>query len=399
MAFAGGASIDADLAPLGGDPVAALFAEELGAVVQLRDGDVEGFLGLAAELGLGDCTTRIGAVSEGRRFVVRAGSRTLVDDDRFDLRRTWSELTYAMQRLRDDPACADEAMEARLDASDPGLTLGLSFDLDESPSAPFIGRGAKPRIAILREQGVNGQIEMAAAFDRAGFEAVDVHMSDVLDGSDDLSSYRGLAACGGFSYGDVLGAGAGWAKSILLHPEARSAFARFFGRSDTFALGVCNGCQMLSALASIVPGAEAWPRFVRNRSERFEARLSMLEVLDSPSIFFRGMAGSRLPVVVSHGEGRAWAPRAEQFDELASQKLVAARHVDARGLPAERYPHNPNGSPGGVTAFTTPDGRVTILMPHPERVFRAEQLSYRPAGIGARSPWMRFFENARGWVG
>ncbi len=399
MAFAGGAALEVDLAPLGGDPVAALYAEELGAVVQLCDADVAAFLALAAELGLGDCAKRIGSVTDGRRFVVRAGSRTLVDADRFVLRRTWSELTHAMQRLRDDPACADEAMEARLDELDPGLTLAASFDLDESPAAPFIGRGAKPRIAILREQGVNGQLEMAAAFERAGFEAVDVHMSDVLDGSDDLSSYRGLAACGGFSYGDVLGAGAGWAKSILLHPEARAAFERFFLRDDSFALGVCNGCQMLSALASIVPGASAWPRFVKNRSERFEARLSMLEVLESPSIFFRGMAGSRLPVVVSHGEGRAWAPRPAQLDELAARRLVAARHVDGRGLPAERYPHNPNGSPGGVTAFTTPDGRVTILMPHPERVFRAEQLSYRPAGVGARSPWMRFFENARGWVG
>jgi phosphoribosylformylglycinamidine synthase len=399
MAFAGGCEVEVDLAPLGGEAMAALYAEELGAVVQVADADLVGFLALAETVGLGACTKTVGRVRAGRRFVVRHGARTLVDEDRATLRAAWSELTHAMQRLRDDPACADEAQQARLDLDDRGLFFEPSFDVHERVAAPFVARASRPRIAILREQGVNGQLEMAAAFERAGFEPVDVHTSDVLAGRDDLSSYRGLAACGGFSYGDVLGAGAGWAKSILLHADARAVFERFFRREDTFALGVCNGCQMLSALGAIVPGTEGWPRFVRNRSERFEARLSMIEVLESPSIFFRGMAGSKLPVVVSHGEGRAWSAHEGWLDALEARRLVAARHVGSDGRPAERYPANPNGSPGGVTAFTTPDGRVTILMPHPERVFRAEQLSFRPAGLGSEGPWMRFFENARGWVG
>jgi phosphoribosylformylglycinamidine synthase len=301
-----------------------------------------------------------------------------------------------MQALRDDPACADEEQAARTDPDDPGLTPMVPFAVDEDVAAPFVARGARPRVAILREQGVNGQIEMAAAFDRAGFDAVDVHMSDVLEGRVALDGFRGLAACGGFSYGDVLGAGEGWAKSILFHGRARDAFAAFFARPDTFTLGVCNGCQMLSNLKELIPGADAWPRFVRNRSEQFEARLALVRVEESPSLLLRGMAGARLPIAVAHGEGRA------ELDDPAALEatgLVAARFVDHHGRVAERYPDNPNGSPRGITALTTPDGRVTIMMPHPERVFRAVQYSWRPPDWREDGPWLRMFRNARVWVG
>jgi phosphoribosylformylglycinamidine synthase len=304
-----------------------------------------------------------------------------------------------MQRLRDNPVCADEEQESRLDASNPGLHAQLPFDPSDDVAAPFIARGIRPRVAILREQGVNGHVEMAAAFDRAGFEAVDVHMSDVLERELALDDFAGLVACGGFSYGDVLGAGEGWAKSILFNPRAREQFQRFFARGDSFTLGVCNGCQMLSTLQELIPGAEHWPRFVQNRSERFEARLSLVQIEASPSVFFKGMAGARMPVAVAHGEGRAELQAPDDLDTLERSQLVAARFVDNHGRPTEHYPENPNGSPRGVTALTTPDGRVTILMPHPERVFRSVQLSYRPAHWGEDSPWMRMFRNARVFVG
>jgi phosphoribosylformylglycinamidine synthase len=306
-----------------------------------------------------------------------------------------------MQRLRDDAACADEEQAARLDGNDPGLSAHLTFDPDDDITERFanpISVLPRPRVAILREQGVNGQIEMAAAFDRAGFEAVDVHMSDLLGGRIDLADFRGLAACGGFSYGDVLGAGEGWAKSILFHGQARASFARFFARPDTFTLGVCNGCQMMSALKELVPGADHWPRFVRNRSEQFEARLARVRIESSPSLFFKGMAGSLAPIAVSHGEGRAEFESEVQRAALERAGLCAARFVDNRGAVASTYPANPNGSPGGITALTTPDGRVTILMPHPERVFRSVQLSWHPFA-GPDSPWMRMFRNARVWAG
>ena len=284
-----------------------------------------------------------------------------------------------------------------LDANDPGLHALLSFDPSEDVSAPFVGRGAQPRVAILREQGVNGQIEMAAAFDRAGFIACDVHMSDIIEGRVSLASFAGFAACGGFSYGDVLGAGEGWAKSILFNARARDEFEAFFKRADTFALGVCNGCQMMSNLRELIPGAEAWPHFVRNRSEQFEDRFVQLEVQRSPSLFFQGMAGSRIPIVVSHGEGYA------EFRDAAARKaaeaLVALRFVDNRGAVTETYPYNPNGSPAGITGLTTPDGRFTILMPHPERVFRTVLNSWHPQEWGEDGPWLRIFRNARKWVG
>ncbi|MDH5537315.1 MAG: phosphoribosylformylglycinamidine synthase subunit PurQ, partial [Betaproteobacteria bacterium] len=312
-------------------------------------------------------------------------------EPRVELQRAWSETTYLMQKLRDNPGCAQEEYDRILDAGDPGLHVALTFD----PKEVFINTGAAPRIAVLREQGVNGQVEMAAAFTRAGFEAIDVHMSDLISGRLSLDSFKGFAACGGFSYGDVLGGGQGWAKSILFNSRARKAFEAFFGRSDTFALGICNGCQMMSALKELVPGAGHWPSFERNRSEQFEARLVMVEIVDSPAIVFKGMAGSRIPGVTAHGEGRA------QFASETDRKkaIVAARFVDNRGKVTETYPLNPNGSPEGITGLTTADGRFTILMEHPERVFRTVQMSWAPDEAGEDSPWMRMFRNARGWVG
>ena len=300
-----------------------------------------------------------------------------------------------MQTLRDHPESAREEYDRILDAACPGLSPRLTFDAAEDPAAPFLARGARPRVAILREQGINGQVEMAAAFDRAGFEAVDVHMSDVIAGRVSLAAFKGFVGPGGFSYGDVLGAGEGWAKSILFHPRARDEFAAFFARPDSFALGVCNGCQMMSALHELIPGAETWPRFVKNRSEQFEARLVLVEVTESPSLFFRGMSGSRIPVATAHGEGRALFTHGRS----PAGALVALRYVDNRGRPTERYPANPNGSPEGIAGVTTPDGRFTVVMPHPERVHRTVQMSWHPEEWGEDSPWMRFFRNARAWVG
>src|SRR5262249_44961976 len=286
---------------------------------------------------------------------------------RIELERAWSEVSFRMQSLRDDPGCALEEFDRIVDRGDPGLSVSLAYDPRDDVAAPFVARGARPRVAILREQGVNGQVEMAAAFDRAGFEAHDVHMSDLASGRGAPSPLKGLAAGGGFSYGDVLGGGAGWAKAIVFNPRTQDDFAAFFARADTFALGACNGCQMMSNLRELIPGAARWPRFVKNRSEQFEARLVMVEVLPSPSLFFSGMAGSRMPVPTATGEGRAL------FDsERAKAAAVAAlRYVDNRGAPTEIYPMNPSGSPGGITGLTTSDGRFTIVMPHPERAFRA----------------------------
>jgi phosphoribosylformylglycinamidine synthase len=393
MAFAGGTGLDIDLAGLAGDPRAVLFSEELGAVLQVRVSDLER---VRAALAAAGTVSVIGKL--GDRIVLRRGAEVLLDEPRATLRALWSETTHALQGLRDDPGCADEEQAGRL-ADSPGLNAVVPFDAAEDVAAPFISRGARPRVAILREQGVNGQVEMAAAFDRAGFEAVDVHMSDLLAGRLSLADFRGLAACGGFSYGDVLGAGEGWAKSILFHDKAREDFTRFFARPDTFALGVCNGCQMMANLRELIPGAAHWPRFVRNRSEQFEARLALLRVEESPSILLAGMAGARLPIAVAHGEGQAEFSRAEDGEALVAAGLVAARFVDHHGRPTEHYPENPNGSHEGLTALTTPDGRVTIMMPHPERVFRTVQYSWHPEEWGEDAPWLRLFRNARVWVG
>jgi phosphoribosylformylglycinamidine synthase len=371
----------------------ALFAEELGAVLQIRADDRPEVMTRLAAAGLHALV--IGAPNDRDEIRLVRNAKPVFAERRVELQRTWSEVSYRMQQLRDHPDCAQEEFDRVLDAGDPGLSARLTFDPAEDLAAPFVARGARPRVAVLREQGVNGQVEMAAAFDRAGFEAVDVHMSDVLDGRTALGGFRGIVAPGGFSYGDVLGAGEGWAKSIIFNGRARDEFAGFFRRADSFALGVCNGCQMMAALAPLIPGAADWPRFVRNRSEQFEARFVAVEIAPSPSIFFAGMAGSRIPVAVAHGEGRA------VFGSSAARErvLVAARFVDHRGNPTETYPLNPNGSPDGVTAVTTADGRFTILMPHPERVFRAVQCSWRPDGWGEDGPWMRMFRNARAWVG
>ncbi len=396
MAFAGRASVDVDLGDVA-DPVAALFSEELGAVLQLRAREFELAQAVLARHGLAAYSRRIGSVTAGRRIRIAAAGCALVDEDRVRLRADWSETSWRMQRLRDEPTCADDERDARLDEDDPGLAWRLVFDPDDDIAAPLIATGARPRVAILREQGVNSQVEMAAAFDRAGFTAVDLHMTDLIDGGATLDGFHGLVACGGFSYGDVLGAGEGWAKSILFHAPVRAIFESWFRESGRFTLGVCNGCQMLAAIAELIPGAEHWPRFRRNRSEQFEGRLSMVEIADTRSVFFAGMAGSRLPIAVAHGEGRA--EFRSVADERAAGPLTAMRFVDNRGRVATAYPANPNGSPRGIAGLTSEDGRVTILMPHPERVFRSVQNSWRPADAGEDSGWMRIFRNARVWVG
>ncbi|TMG72743.1 MAG: phosphoribosylformylglycinamidine synthase, partial [Betaproteobacteria bacterium] len=321
-------------------------------------------------------------------ILVTRNNVPLYQNKRDHVQRVWGEITYRMQALRDHPESAREEYDRIIDPDDRGLSLHLTF----TPRPISISSGARPRVAILREQGVNGQVEMAAAFDRAGFEALDVHMTDLLAGRHTLGGFKGIVAGGGFSYGDVLGAGRGWAATILYNPRVRAEFEKFFARSDTFALGACNGCQMFAALKALVPGASHWPAFVKNRSEQFEGRLVMVEIMDSPSLFFAGMAGSRMPIVTAHGEGRA------RFDGAAA-KLVCMRYVDHQGGPTETYPYNPSGSPQGITGLTTADGRFTIVMPHPERCFRSVQYSWRARGLGEDSPWMEMFRNARRWVG
>ena len=394
MAFAGRCGLDIDLAGLARDDLAVLFNEELGAVLQVRHSDSDDALNLLERAGLGDCCQLIGSTRDDEQIRMRHADREIFSGTRAALQQAWSETTLKMQSLRDDPECAEEEFE-RIAARDPGLSVQLSFDHNEDVSAPYVVQ-RRPRIAILREQGVNGQVEMAAAFNKAGFDCVDVHMSDILTGRHTLDEFQGLVACGGFSYGDVLGAGEGWAKSILFNSRARDQFSAFFAREDSFSLGVCNGCQMLSNLKSLIPGAQHWPHFVRNRSEQFEARFVMVEVRDTPSVLLDGMAGSRLPIAVAHGEGRAEFATADQLQNVQSQ--VAMRYIENTGEPAQRYPANPNGSPEGITGLSSDDGRVTIMMPHPERVVRAVQNSWRPEGWYEDAPWRRLFRNARRWL-
>ncbi|WP_144409314.1 phosphoribosylformylglycinamidine synthase [Pseudoxanthomonas suwonensis] len=395
MAFASRRGLDITLDAWGEDPFRALFNEELGAVVQVADEDRAAFADLVERHALTECAQRIARPTRLPKVRVRREGQLLAEWRWEELFDAWWSVTHAMQRLRDNPDSADEERTVARDFAAPGLKPKLAFDPAEDVAAPFVAKGARPRVAILREQGVNGQIEMARAFDRAGFTPVDVHMSDLIAGRVSLDGFAGLAACGGFSYGDVLGAGRGWATSILERAALREAFAAFFARPDTFSLGVCNGCQMLSQLRDIIPEAQHWPKFLRNRSEQFEARTSLLEVVESPSILLRGMAGSRIPVAVAHGEGRA------EFDSAVDQAAarVALRYVDGDGNVATTYPLNPNGSPEGITGLSSEDGRATILMPHPERVVRSVNLSWHPAGLGEDSPWMRMFRNARVWVG
>ncbi len=392
MAFASGLGLELDATTVHTDPFAALFAEELGAVIEVAAADVAH---VRAALSIGGARVHaLGRAVPGNRVRITHGGRAVVDAARTDLRARWSHVTHQMALRRDDPACAAEEHASRLDPDAPGLTAELTFD---PAAAPAVLRGARPRVAILREQGVNGQIEMAAAFTRAGFDAIDVHMTDLALGSVDLADCRGAVACGGFSFGDVLGAGRGWAATFRYNERARDALGRFTARSDTFVLGVCNGCQALADLADQLPGAAAWPRFVRNRSEQFESRLVLVRIEEGPSIFFRGMAGSRIPIANAHGEGRAELDL-QQLAAVERAGLIAARFVDGRGKVATTYPTNPNGSPAGIAALTTPDGRLTVMMPHPERVFRTAQLSWHPPAWGEASPWMRMFHNARAWL-
>jgi len=398
MAFAGHCGLELEL-DHSSHPIAALFSEELGALLQVRESDCIDVLAQLSASGLNDCVRVIGRPIAGGQVRISRQGQILFTGERRLLQQAWSETSYRMQRLRDHEGCADEEFAALLDETNPGLACQLSFDPQDNICAAYIGK-ARPKVAILREQGVNGQVEMAAAFDRAEFTVVDVHMSDLLSGRVTLDNFQGLAACGGFSYGDVLGAGGGWAKSILFNPRARETFAEFFARPDRFALGVCNGCQMLSLLREIIPGSEHWPRFVRNRSEQFEARLLMVEVQDSPSIFLQGMQGSKLPIAIAHGEGLAEFNDGKALQAAENLGCIALRYIDNHGKISKQYPANPNGSPRGITGLCNQDGRVTLMMPHPERVFRGVQNTWQSADRAAEdAPWLRLFRNARVWVG
>ncbi|HHU39773.1 MAG TPA: phosphoribosylformylglycinamidine synthase [Propionibacterium sp.] len=390
MAFAGATGLDLSV-----PSVAGLFTEELGAVLAVPTASVEAAEAVLADHGLGDLTHRAGTTTIDRRVRVEVGGRPVLDEALRDLGQAWDEVAWRIAALRDNPECADAEHAAFAADDDPGLHLHTTFDAGEDTTAPFVNRGARPQLVMLREQGVNSQIETAYAFHRAGFDVLDVHMTDLQAGRLDLTSAVGLVACGGFSYGDTLGAGEGWARSVLFNPRLTDLFTAFFAREDTFGLGICNGAQMFGALADLIPGAEAWPLFTRNASEQFEARLSLVEVLDSPSLFLRDMAGSRLPIAVSHGEGRADFTRRGD----AAGVLGALRFVDNHGRATEEYPANPNGSPGGLTAVTTPDGRFSAMMPHPERVLRHAQMSWTDGPVGEGSPWLRMFRNARVHVG
>ncbi|WP_445375865.1 phosphoribosylformylglycinamidine synthase [Photorhabdus tasmaniensis] len=399
MAFAGHCGLEADISVFDEDILAALFTEELGAVVQIRASDRAFVENLLAEHGLADCVHYLGKAKVGDDFVIFSGNTEVYRQNRSTLRLWWAETTWQMQRLRDNPECADQEHQAKRDNQDPGLNVKLTFDISEDIAAPYILQRVRPKVAVLREQGVNSHVEMAAAFHRVGFTAIDVHMSDLLSGRIGLEQFQTLVACGGFSYGDVLGAGEGWAKSILFNERVRDEFAAFFTRPDTLALGVCNGCQMMSNLRELIPGAEHWPRFVRNRSERFEARFSLVEITDSPSLFLKDMVGSRMPIAVSHGEGQVEFRNSQHLKMLESNRLVALRYVNNYGQVTENYPANPNGSVNGITAVTSVDGRATVMMPHPERVSRTVNNSWHPEEWSEDGPWMRIFRNARKQLG
>jgi len=398
MAFAGRCGLNVDVDAEDAAAIAALFSEEIGVVIQINRADVYKVEALAIEVGLTGCVHVVATPRWDERIVVNTPKFELIDSRRGPLQQVWSHASHGVQRRRDDADCADQEFENIL-SDDPGLSASLSFNCDDDVSAPFIASGVRPRVAILREQGVNGQAEMAAAFDRAGFAAIDVHMSDLMAGDISLADFHGLAACGGFSYGDVLGAGEGWAKSILFNERLSNDFAAFFARDNTFSLGVCNGCQMLSALQTLIPGAEHWPRFARNTSEQYEARLSLVRVESSPSILLEGMAGSHLPIVVAHGEGRAQFASEDAVNTAEQSGTVALRFIDNHLNVTNRYPYNPNGSPQGIGGLCSRDGRVTIMMPHPERVYRGSQLSWAPPTWREDSGWMRLFRNGRVWLG
>jgi phosphoribosylformylglycinamidine synthase len=372
----------------------ALFNEELGAVIQVQTADRDAVMAALREHGLSKHAHVIGKPNDRGAVEVWRDAKAQFAAPLEQLHKAWDDVSWRIAQLRDNPACADSEHAAAGVADDPGLHVHLTFDAKEDVAAPFINK-VRPKLAILREQGVNSHVEMSYAMAKAGFDTFDVHMSDLHAGRAKLTDFQGFVACGGFSYGDTLGAGEGWARSVMFNPKLAEQFQAFFARSDSFALGVCNGCQMMAALSPIIPGADAWPKFTRNKSEQFEARLSLVEVLESPSIFFGGMAGSRLPIAVAHGEGYA------DFSQRGNAAKVqrAMRYVDHHGQATEAYPFNPNGSPDGLTAVTTPDGRFTVLMPHPERVFRNVLMSWTSGDKSELSPWMRMFRNARKWVG
>ncbi|EPJ45871.1 MAG: phosphoribosylformylglycinamidine synthase [Osedax symbiont Rs1] len=401
MSFAGHVGLDINLDLLAESSegcLAALFNEELGGVIQVKKEDTIEVLTELNAAGLGDISCVIGSLNWDDEIRIHFDEDEIFSEKRVLLQKTWSATSYQLQKLRDNPECAEQEFSLIDNAQDPGLNVSLSFDINQDIAAPYIATGVRPKVAVLREQGVNGQIEMAAAFDRAGFDSVDVHMSDILAGRVSLTDFKALVACGGFSYGDVLGAGEGWAKSILFNNVARDQFAAYFERTDTLALGVCNGCQMISNLQQIVPGSEHWPAFVRNKSEQFEGRVALAQVQESASVFLQGMQGSIMPIAIAHGEG--YAEFAERDKSLAagSSGKVALRYVDNFGQQTEHYPQNPNGSPFGVAGMTSVDGRVTIMMPHPERVFRAVQNSWAPDEWQEDGAWMRLFRNARVWL-
>jgi phosphoribosylformylglycinamidine synthase len=394
MAFAGRRGMALDVAALGADPLAALFSEEAGMVLQVAEANIPSVQGVIRQHGLMSCFHALGAVGHDADILIRSGDDVLVERPIMELHRLWSELTMRMQALRDNPACAQSSFDL-LQEEDTGMQFALTYDPEDRHLVT-----KRPELAVLREQGVNGHVEMAAAFTRAGFDCHDIHMSDLLAGRVDLVRFQGLVACGGFSYGDVLGAGSGWAGSILYNERLRDMFATFFARPDTFTLGVCNGCQMVAQLKDVIPGAADWPRFTANQSAQFEARYVTVAVKKSPSVLLREMDGSRIGIAVAHGEGFADFTKTGNAVDLVNNGLDVLHYVDPAGNPTTRYPWNPNGSANGLTGVTTDDGRVTIMMPHPERGFRSIQLSYRPADYctGEVGPWQRLFDNAYRFV-
>lgn len=393
MAFAANVGVRAQIQSLPSDNITSLFNEEIGIVIQVRASSYAAVMAVIELAGIGDCVHPIGSLCETPDLEIWRGTDLLYSQPVNELRAQWWQTSYQMQKRRDNPSCAEQELALIAQADDPGISPLLTFDPNVSLIAPALGL-SRPKVAVLREQGVNSHVEMAAAFDTAGFDCIDVHMSDLHNGNTDLQAFKGMVACGGFSYGDVLGAGGGWAKSILFSEKLLAEFQHFFQREDTFTLGVCNGCQMLSHLRDLIPGAANWPQFLRNTSEQYEARFATVEVYESPSLFFVDMAGSRLPIAVAHGEGRAHFETHKQLENAQ----IALGFVDNEGELTERYPLNPNGSPHGVTGLCSDDGRATILMPHPERVFRTVTNSWHPPEWGDNGPWLRMFENARVWV-
>lgn len=401
MAFAGHCGLHVQLDLLAENKEAilpVLFNEELGAVIQVRQQDTEEVLAHLSQVGLEEAISVVGRPTSQQTITLNFGNDIIFYETRANLQQQWSATSYQIQRLRNNVECADQEFAIIADDNNPGLQVNLTFNPEQPIVAPYINKGIRPQVAILREQGVNGQVEMAAAFDRAGFTAIDVHMSDILAGRVDLSDFKGIAACGGFSYGDVLGAGEGWAKSILFNSRARDAFTAFFNRNDSFSLGVCNGCQMLSNLHELIPGTALWPHFVRNKSEQFEARVAMVEVQKSPSIFFQGMEGSKMPIAIAHGEGYAEFKDQQAINNADQSGLIALRYIDNYGKITEQYPANPNSSPIGITALSNSDGRIMIMMPHPERVFRTVQNSWYLDKSKENAGWIKMFQNARIWV-